>query len=955
MSTPADVSRLLSESTTAARLRRLEQECLADVAGLTWLLDRVEEMVHDDPAVADELAELCAAGAGPAGLPAVSARAHYLRARVHAERGELDRALELIAAARAGWLASGRPVSALRTDLGRMQVLDDLGRHRDAAALGETLLIALDQLDSDDLGDAEDTALVGWLRATTLNNLGVAYSFLGEHERTIEAYAGAEAAYTRLGLPAETAMPRANRGIELLQLGRAREARDVLLSASDMFAAAGDRLWTAKCAGSIGQAQLQLGELVDALQVLEPARTTLDELGAGPEAARVQLAIAEVYLAAGLCREAHAEAAEAAERTSAAGMRHDAAAAAFTMAQADLGANNLDAADAGLRCAAELFENVGDRQYQARAQLARADVAAALEHHGHAAQLAAAAASALAAGGWQIPLAWAKLRQSDLAAGGAADAHLDEAVELIDRLQLPQLRLAGQLRLARRRRREGQLAAAETLLRQAIDIAEQMSGGLPDPVLRTAFRTDKLAAYDDLVELLITRGGDADLVTACRIGDRAKAQTLIDMITGTVGVGRGRAAGASTPAPHLEQLHADLSATYGAMMTAVEPSRRALVQRRAEDLERQLSVLRLRQTIGESRAGPSRPDAAPDSLPREPTLAYHVVGDDVIAFLARSDAVKVRRIAGVRAAVDHQLDLLTGHWNRFRFGTAFVRRNMRALVTTTQQTLGELYRLLVGPVRDLLAEVDGRQLVVVPHRRLHQLPFHALHDGAGYLAERWAVTLAPTITRTPTAVPAAPPGGHGILVLAVPDAQAPSISTEAHALTGFPGSRVLVGAEATSTAIRELVPGPGVVHIACHGIYRQGNPLFSALRLADRWLTSAEILELDLGGALVTLSSCESGRHSTSAAEPVGLARAFLAAGASGAVASQWIVDDGTTAELMAGMYGQIAAGLGPAEALRRAQLAIMADYPHPYYWAPFSYVASPAAAPIGANRVQTQ
>jgi CHAT domain-containing protein len=41
-------------------------------------------------------------------------------------------------------------------------------------------------------------------------------------------------------------------------------------------------------------------------------------------------------------------------------------------------------------------------------------------------------------------------------------------------------------------------------------------------------------------------------------------------------------------------------------------------------------------------------------------------------------------------------------------------------------------------------------------------------------------------------------------------------------------------------------------------------------------------------------------------------------------------------------LYAGLAAGLGPAEALRQAQLSLAEASPHPYRWAPFVYVASP-------------
>ena len=167
------------------------------------------------------------------------------------------------------------------------------------------------------------------------------------------------------------------------------------------------------------------------------------------------------------------------------------------------------------------------------------------------------------------------------------------------------------------------------------------------------------------------------------------------------------------------------------------------------------------------------------------------------------------------------------------------------------------------------------------------------------------------------------------------------ISEAAAVCALLPGARLLVDDRATSPALAEAVPGMGLVHLACHGLFRRSNPLFSRLRLADRWITGAEILHLDLTGALVVLSACESGQHGRSA-EPVGLGWAFLAAGASGVVVSQWMVHDDATHQLMGRFYRGLIAGADPAEALRTAQLETAAEHPHPFFWAPFSYLAAP-------------
>jgi CHAT domain-containing protein len=113
--------------------------------------------------------------------------------------------------------------------------------------------------------------------------------------------------------------------------------------------------------------------------------------------------------------------------------------------------------------------------------------------------------------------------------------------------------------------------------------------------------------------------------------------------------------------------------------------------------------------------------------------------------------------------------------------------------------------------------------------------------------------------------------------------------------------------------------------------------MFSALKLHDGWLTAGEVIKLKLPGAFVTLSACESGRSQVVGGdEPLGLPYAFLGAGAVGLLVSLWLVEDETAATLMPRFYQQLAQGASYPGALRRAQIALKANQPHPYYWAPY-------------------
>jgi CHAT domain-containing protein len=91
-----------------------------------------------------------------------------------------------------------------------------------------------------------------------------------------------------------------------------------------------------------------------------------------------------------------------------------------------------------------------------------------------------------------------------------------------------------------------------------------------------------------------------------------------------------------------------------------------------------------------------------------------------------------------------------------------------------------------------------------------------------------------------------------------------------------------------------------------------------------------------LDADLVTLSACETGVGKVSGGDDVvGLVRGFLYAGANSIVASLWQVDDSATSEIMVRFYENLERA-DKRDALRRAQLEVFDEKPHPFYWAAF-------------------
>jgi CHAT domain-containing protein/Tfp pilus assembly protein PilF len=329
------------------------------------------------------------------------------------------------------------------------------------------------------------------------------------------------------------------------------------------------------------------------------------------------------------------------------------------------------------------------------------------------------------------------------------------------------------------------------------------------------------------------------------------------------------------------------------------------------------------------------------------------------------------------------------------------------------QTSHLLSNKILHPVLDLVG--NATHLLISPDGELNLIPFEALVDGQRrYLIEDYSVTYLTTgrdllrmqVRRSSNGDPlvvADPlfgePGSKQAAAVSytkgpsrnvrrsitlgedfssVYFAPLPGTAQEARTIQLlFPKARVLTGAQATATALKQ-VHAPRILHIATHGFFlddaeaseppeatpgvkntrsvhasvKIGNPLLrSGLALAganlsgssarnNGILTALEASSLDLWGTkLVTLSACDTGVGEVQYGEGVyGLRRAFFLAGTETLAMSLWPVSDRFTREMMTAYYTGLKRGLGRTEALRQAKLAMLRreDRRHPFYWASF-------------------
>lgn len=195
-----------------------------------------------------------------------------------------------------------------------------------------------------------------------------------------------------------------------------------------------------------------------------------------------------------------------------------------------------------------------------------------------------------------------------------------------------------------------------------------------------------------------------------------------------------------------------------------------------------------------------------------------------------------------------------------------------------------------------------------------------------------------------------PAGGTKLARLPGSRTEAEQLAKLARASGRWPDELLDSSASKTNLLSRDLTRYC-ILHFATHGILNAERPQFTGLALSPVWggaddgfLKVDEIFNLRLGPLLVMLSACETGLGKQSRGEGViGLARAFMHAGAPTVGVSLWSVADQSTAELMPEFYKHLltAEPASPSAALRSAQLTMIEGkrFSAPFHWAAFVLV----------------
>ena len=799
---------------------------------------------------------------------------------------------QLYTEVRKNYLAVGMVLDAARAGVGQVFVLAYLGQAARALALATALEAVLTPASQNDAADCARLA-------NLLMNMGVAHELLGQYEDALAIYVRQMTLATQLDDQFLLAQAKHNRAYAFGQLNAFAEAEQDYLAAEELFTAT---------AGS-----------VDLVRLTMNYASLLATQGRLAEAkARYQQAQQRARQVAGLTQQEHLlTALIVLVELQQADVPEERTITQLQQAQAAF-AEHGPALDEGLTWL------VLGECYQRRAAWA----AAAAAYH-RARQLGEQGADrALIYRAWH-GLAQVATAQNDF---DQASAHYTAALQAI----------------------------------------EGVRHDLRVDTFRAGFLTDKLIVYQDFARCYLQQG---QAVRAFQIVERARARLISEQFAFRLAVEAARlplahddalSALATTLTSTLQQLEVHYQQQRAEQLHANDshappPTQATIILRLEETVQTLTRQIQQQQPHFAQLAGGKSIALAQicTYLQAEMLLYYHINQGMICLFCIDQTGIRqhstLTTVSAVETAqrafataVERTLALAT------RFGPARALRYLPALLADANAQLAALYQLLIAPVADLLSA--GQPLLIAPDGLLHYVPFHALYSGTQYLIEKQAVSYIPSATMLDLCCRSSSTQQGTLLCGYNPD-HLDAVAWEIAALQSqLPPATIYQGAAATTTQLLAAAPQQRLLHIATHAHFRADRPMLSALALADRGLTLAEIARLQLDLDLAVLSGCETGHGGLQGADLLSLANGFLGAGARALVVSRWRVADSSTAEQMTHLYRALLAGAERNQALRMAQLALLQPenatdefaqlHHHPAYWAPFILLGEWRALP---------
>jgi len=914
----------------------------------TELLERlvveISREVFADNARAEKLAEACDALArliqgGEAEGKAARARGHMQFAQNRHEE-----AVALYEKAIALFQSSGSQVEEARTMSSGLQSLIYLGRYEQAESWSERARKIF-----------EETGDVLRLARLDSNRGNILYR-QDRYREALSSYETARKGLEGIGDARDLASVITNMATVQISMGRFEDALNAYGEARRLCGEAGLNRMAAAADYNIAYLHYLRGDYLRAIDIYRHTRQRCAELGDPYHEALCDLDEAEMYLELNLGREGARLARRAATKFTTLGMNYERAKAMVSEA---VSLHNVGAGSTGrslMRQARDILSQESNRVWPALIDLYLAISYLSDDQTAMAGRLANKASSRLSKGGLPGKSALCDLVRArvKLRSGRSAEARIlcQGVLNLPPEERLPSIDYLAWFTLGEVEENQGHWMAAWDAWQRTREAIDRLRNSLGGEDLRISFLKDKVEVYQNLIWMWMSRlagtGEGPAPGDVLALLQEAKSRSLADLLD-TTSAQRLKESGDETPGlrAELATLYRRIeSAMLGSSISEAEvrnltrqarETEELLVGRLREQRRTQDSAPRKRRASSQSAASPGAHDVQ-HSLPKDSQLVeFFAIRGNYVAALVTQRRIEFVELGPVDSVAE-KVRLARFQLAKFRLGKEYLERFAPRLRGATQTHFRGLYEDLFRPLRRKLRE---EHLIIAPYGILHQLPFHALQDGERCLADEYTISYTPSGGVLAACLRRPASQEHGNVVFGVADARSPSIEMEARKVAELlPDAQLFLGEAATEERLQLVAPHARILHIATHGFFRRDNPLFSAIRLGDGFLSLFDLYRLNLKADLVTLSGCSTGLSAVVGGdELLGLTRGLLHAGARAVLLTLWDVQDTSTAEYMETFYRRMAEGQTAAVASRDALRNLRNKYEHPYYWAPFCLV----------------
>lgn len=786
------------------------------------------------------------------------------------------------------------------------------------------------------------------------------YMYIGNAAAARRSARSAISVFKRLEAADDLAQTQVNYGNLLHRQDRHREAEKLYRRAATHFDATGDRLAAARCYYNRANTLVQLFDMPEAERLYRQAISIYTEAGYELDACDARYGLAWLFMLSGKFHVALIELSACEQTYHGAGDPRGEALCLLDRAEVYIGLGLYLDAVAAARAAEKKFGRLGMRYEKSKAALFRGQAAAALGRKSEAARSRQGAERGFAGEGNQGFLGATRLLGAELAGPdrrlrrkelAAARRHFGRAqlpywaamcdlyeiagcsrsAQLLKRVGrnravhvVPHLYALWQTSLGDQAYRQSRIDQARRCWRLAADRLDAVRAQLPPLELRGAYGRRHRLPHPRLIAIDLNNHPQQAAAWSERYKTAGLWAPLVETGPSTA-ARRSIERSLEELALHIGALGSHGSGSRGATDTAMASPRPPvnLYRRVREELIAlesaggnipPLAVLR-RMITAVSR--------------RRPVIQFHCADDDIIAFVHRNGATRVRRFPGGASRLAEDM-------SKWRF--ILEGRLLNAVLDSAASAAEHaLWREIGGWLwTPLEIGREEPEILVLPEGDLSNLPWPALIVDGRALAERHRFVLSPSLRHFHAAT-GVRVEGRKFQIFRGAAAGLPETDREITALSSLFGPH----AEVHDPCRREDWPSRGEVfgwHFVGHASVRADNPFYSCLHLDDGPLFAADFRLKRCRVGVVTLSACRSGEQvNMPGDESTGLVRSLLEMGARNVVASRWPVWDRSAALWMERFYRRLLDEARPSEAVNRASLDVREQYPSAYHWSAFA------------------